>query len=277
MSNKLKIAIRRNRQKLNPQGTDPVASVMLDNAELKIEELFESLLEDMKVMGMAELKKVAATIKRGEKGEKGSTLILQGPKGDTGNDGESIVGPRGPEGKQGKSIQGPKGETGDRGTDGNEISHTVLMQKINSKSGTIEISTIRGLERYLRNLQQLIREKGKSGGGQRRHGGGMTLTAGTNITLTRNSNGTWTIDSSTGSSISTEQVTPVASGSDVTIALSQLANTSTGVKFVSRNGQVLMPNGSGSLPGSSWSQSGSTVTVYNADESDIYLIQYSHA
>lgn len=73
----------------------------------------------------------------------------------------------------------------------------------------------------------------------------------------------------------TEIVTGLQSGDNVTIDLNQLSNVYSYLLFVTKNGQVLMPNGSAAFPGSSWSQSGSTVTVYNADaSSDYFLIQY---
>jgi len=74
--------------------------------------------------------------------------------------------------------------------------------------------------------------------------------------------------------IATELVTSVASGSDITINLAQLAHSYTAITFVTRNGQVIMPNGNSSIPGSSWSKSGDTITVYNADSGDVYLVQY---
>lgn len=80
-----------------------------------------------------------------------------------------------------------------------------------------------------------------------------------------------------GTNVSTEQLTPTAVGDDVTLDLTQLSNTFTDILFVTRNGQVLMPNGSSGFPGSSWSISGSTITVYNATDGDIYLVQYTYA
>lgn len=75
----------------------------------------------------------------------------------------------------------------------------------------------------------------------------------------------------------TVQVTGTQSGDNVLIDLSAapISGNYSSIQFVTKNGQVLMPNGSSAFPGSSWSQSGSIITVYNADAaSDIFLIQY---
>lgn len=73
----------------------------------------------------------------------------------------------------------------------------------------------------------------------------------------------------------TEVVTGIQSGNDVAISLSQLTQTPSYLLFVTKNGQILMPNGSSSFPGSSWSEAGTTITVYNADaSSDFFQIQY---
>lgn len=67
-------------------------------------------------------------------------------------------------------------------------------------------------------------------------------------------------------------------GDNVTITLATaLSQTYTALQFISRNGQIIMPNGSALLPGSSWSIALGVVTVYNADVSDIFLVQYIHA
>ena len=83
--------------------------------------------------------------------------------------------------------------------------------------------------------------------------------------------------SSAGTNVITEQVTGTQAGDDVTIDLAQLSHTFDTILFVTRNGQVIMPNGSSFLPGSSWSISGDIVTVYNAAAEDIFLVQYTYA
>lgn len=274
----LKTAIKRARIKKNPLGADAMTSFMLDVAETKLEELFNEVKPALTDEATKAARTVAATIKKGDKGDKGDSIV--GPKGDKG---DSVPGENGQDGADGEDgadgKDGKDGESiiGDKGKDGNEVTRKAIISKINEKPEVIQIKSIKGLENYLKNLQRAIREAAQ-GGGKMVHGGGMTLTAGTNVTLVRNSNGTWTVSASGGgsSSLATEQVTAVASGTDVTIDLTQLAHMLVTALFVTRNGQVLMPNGNANLPGSSWSKSGTVITVYNADPSDIYLIQYGY-
>lgn len=267
----LKDAIRNSRARRNTvEGSaDDIKAYMGEAAERRAEELFTELKDELSRMAVSELKKIAATMKKGNPGNDGKTI--RGPRGPAG---KSI---RGLEGKQGKTGIGEKGEKGDNGKDGNEIQTKDILKKLNKAQGGLKIATISGLEAYLDNLKRSIREKVRGEG--RKHGGGMTLAAGANITLTRNQNGTWTVAStaSGGSNIATEKVNAIQSGSNVTIDLTQLAHTSAGVLFVSRNGQLQLPNGNAGLPGSSYSQSGTVVTVYNADAGEDYLIQYLYA
>lgn len=83
------------------------------------------------------------------------------------------------------------------------------------------------------------------------------------------------LPSSFGNSFASQAVTAVASGSDVTISLGQLANPFVAIQFVTRNGQVL-DQGDGSGGFSRWSRVGSVITVYNADPSDSYQIFYTY-
>lgn len=140
------------------------------------------------------------------------------------------------------------------------------------KSGKLKISSedVLGLEEKLAQVRRQAVSL---------HGSGDSVVAGTNVTITTNSNGQKVINAivSSGSNISTEEVIAVTSGSNVTIDLTQLAHTPTTVLFVSRGGIIQMPNGNASIPGSSWSQTGMTVTVYNADRDDGYLVQYAYA
>jgi hypothetical protein len=266
---KLRAAIRRRRQR-NSDDTVNVRDFLQGAAAEEAEQLFDELRDHILAMAQSEIKELVSKVKKGNPGEEGKP----GPKGEPG---KSIRGPEGKQGKPGRDGRGIKGDRGEAGKDGREISKKELLKKINDIDNGIKIKTISGLDAFLKNLQRAIREK-VVGGAQKR-GGGMTIEAGSNITLTRQSNGIWVVASTAagGSNILTEQVTAVQSGDHVTIDLTQLANTSTGVLLVTRNGQVLLPNGSAGLPGSSWSQSGSTVTVYNADASEIFLVQYMYA
>lgn len=73
----------------------------------------------------------------------------------------------------------------------------------------------------------------------------------------------------TGSNVDTKVVTAVQSGSNVTIDLTQLPHTVVAVEVVFRNGQ-------GITPIASWSLTGSSITVFNADASEVYMVQYTY-
>lgn len=272
MDLKLKTAIQKARARKAGSNGD-IRDFIGFTAQQRAEELFNEVLDELKSMTMTELQKVISGVKKGDKGDPGRPgLSIRGLPGRPGLSIRGLQGLPGKQGIPGKSIQGPPGKSAA------DVKVSDLLKKINASKGGLNIEAVSGLKQALQNLQTSIRRQvGKSG--SRAHGGGMSIDAGSNITLTRNSNGRWTITATSGggSAIATEQVTAVNSGTDVTIDLTQLAHASTGVLFVTRSGQVLLPNGNANLPGSSWSQSGSTVTVYNADQADGYLIQYSHA
>lgn len=73
----------------------------------------------------------------------------------------------------------------------------------------------------------------------------------------------------TGTNIATELVTPTQSGSDITLDLTTLSHTFVAIEVVFRNGQNI-------TPGSSWSRSGNVITVFNADASEIFQVQYTY-
>lgn len=271
MSKTLREAIRLSRQRKMGQNTpDEIRGFVETAVILHTERLFEVAIEDIRTEGIAELKKIASTIKKGEKGDPGQTIV--GPRGLAG---QSI---EGPQGKAGTNGIGEKGDRGEPGRDGRDIKKSELLSKINEINNGIEIKTIKGLDIFLRNLQRAIREK-KASTGKMNHGGGMTLAAGSNVTLTRNTNGTWTIAATGGSgaNVATEVLTATQSGSDITLDLTTLAHTFSAILFVTKNGQILLPNGSAAIPGSSWSRVGNTITVYNADASESFQVQYTYA
>lgn len=72
-----------------------------------------------------------------------------------------------------------------------------------------------------------------------------------------------------GSNVDTRVVTAVQSGTDITIDLTQLPHAFVAVEVVFRNGQ-------GITPIASWSLVGNTVTVFNADAGETYMIQYTY-
>ena len=72
----------------------------------------------------------------------------------------------------------------------------------------------------------------------------------------------------TGTNIATERVTPVTSGSDITLDLTTLAHTFVAVEVVFRNGPATTPT-------LDWTLSGSMITVFNADNTEIFQVQYT--
>ena len=103
---------------------------------------------------------------------------------------------------------------------------------------------------------------------------------GTGVTAQREGDGNAAVTivgSGGGVNISTEAVTAVTSGNDVTIDLTQLAHTLVGLQFISRNGQIQPPVASSPADGSSgYNISGSAATVYNAASGETFLICYTY-
>ena len=73
---------------------------------------------------------------------------------------------------------------------------------------------------------------------------------------------------SAGSNIATERVTPVTSGSDITLDLTTLSHPYVAIEVVFRNGPATTPT-------LDWTLSGSTITVFNADNTEIFQVQYT--
>jgi len=100
-------------------------------------------------------------------------------------------------------------------------------------------------------------------------GGGDIVIAGTGISIS-SSGGIKTISTSlTGVQSTSERVTVTQAGDNVTIDLTQLSNTYTGVLFIQRNNMFITPT-------DDYSQSGDTVTVFNAVASDVFVVGYTY-
>lgn len=72
-----------------------------------------------------------------------------------------------------------------------------------------------------------------------------------------------------GSNIATERVTPVASGSNITLDLTTLSHVFVAIEVVFRNGPATTPT-------QDWTRSGNTITVFNADNTEIFQVQYTY-
>lgn len=111
-------------------------------------------------------------------------------------------------------------------------------------------------------------KKGWFGGG----GGGDLVGAGTGITITTNNIGRKIISatgSGSGANVATEELTATQVGNNVTLNLTQLANTYISIQFISKDGQIVTPGLTG------WTQSGDTITVFNASADQDYLVNYT--
>lgn len=107
-------------------------------------------------------------------------------------------------------------------------------------------------------------------------GGGMTMSAGSNVTLVPLNDGTVQINASgggSGTNVTTQyQLTAVAAGIDATIDLTQLTNyaTFTDLIAVYQNNIML-------TEGLNFTVAGDTVTVINGTDADIYNVTYAYA
>lgn len=110
------------------------------------------------------------------------------------------------------------------------------------------------------------------------HGGGTTVSAGSNITLVPQADGTVQINASgggSGTNVATQYaLTAVQAGADVTIDLSQLTNFATYVDLIAlyRNNQVQTEGAS-----YNFTVTGSIITVFNADASEIFNVTYAYS
>jgi hypothetical protein len=183
-----------------------------------------------------------------------------------------------------RSVKGEPGHSpkkgidysdGKPGKDGSPDTATQIATKLNTLKQVIEPEVIIGLLDKLSRIETEIaavrRNKKKGGKETMDHGGGDTVRAGTNITITRNADGTTTISStaSGGSSIATEALTGTQAGTSVTLDLTQLSHTYTGILLIMRNGQILTPT-------TSWSRVGDVITILNASASNTFLVQYTY-
>lgn len=101
---------------------------------------------------------------RGDKGEEGKRGE-KGEKGELGKDGKD--GKPGREGKDGRDsfVPGPKGDRGDPGKDGSPDNPKDIAKKLNTLTGVLEMTVIKGLEKQLANVIRTTRERGISKGG----------------------------------------------------------------------------------------------------------------
>lgn len=98
------------------------------------------------------------------------------------------------------------------------------------------------------------------------------LDLGTGLSATDEGGGIADVVSSGGGggvSIATQEIAATQSGSDVTLDLTTLSHTFTAIELVFRNGQRIAPI-------TSWTISGNTITVFNADATEEFAVQYTY-
>lgn len=215
--------------------------------------------------------------------------IIELPEGKKGERGE--VGPAGPQGEPGIGVNGRDGKDG-VSPDPLRVAQIATALITKPKDGTApELNTI------VEAVIEALKEKDSLGIGEKlegisneitsyrqqmawkqagQHGGGTTVSAGSNITLVPQADGTVEINASgggSGTNVATQyQLTAVAAGADATIALSQLTNFATFSDLIAvyQNNVML-------TEGLNFTLAGSTVTVINGTDSDIYNVTYSYA
>lgn len=79
----------------------------------------------------------------------------------------------------------------------------------------------------------------------------------------------WTGTAASGSNVATESISPVTSGSNITLDLTTLSHPFITIEVVFRNGQAIIPT-------TDWSRSINTITATNATSADIFQVQYTY-
>lgn len=103
-------------------------------------------------------------------------------------------------------------------------------------------------------------------------GGFGTLNLRNNISASDGGSGVAIVDATGGASgtnITVETVTAVQSGANITLDLTTLAHTFVAIEVVFRNGQAATPT-------TDWTRSTNTITVTNANASEVFQIQYTY-
>lgn len=227
----------------------------------------------------------------GPAGPQGLTVIgprgPQGPMGLVGPRGPMGTGPMGPPGPKGDTIIGPPGPKGDTPA-APDLSAQDILDLLIAAGVKIPFELLPPIPTTVekRSLPQ-ISLIGRAGGARVRYllngvsiGEDIqTIDLGTGLTAAKSAPGYLLITATAtpGSSISTEQLTATQVGSDITLDLTELVHPIIALQLIFRNGGAVTPGVAAGADGSSrWSQSGNTITVYNADPSDAFLVAYTH-
>jgi len=213
------------------------------------------------------------------------------PKGEKGDKGDTVVGPEGPQGPPGKD--GKDGVSPDidtivlkavsrirlpkDGKDGKDavVDNEAIVKELIEELKELPVSAFPNVEREL--ISHRSQLAGKIYGKDTMvRGGGMTMSAGSNITLVPKADGTVEINASgggSGTNVTTQySLTAVQSGSDVTIDLTQLTNYATFTDLI-----LVMRNNTPQTETINFTFVDPIITVFNADAGEIYNVQYAYA
>lgn len=251
-----------------------IASDMLNNNLLgKIEEF---------LAGIRELKEHAERIKnlpKGQKGDKGDSI--RGPKGDKG---DSIPGPKGKDGISPDPVQVAEiaARLITRPRDGKDAKAPELNAILDALVEKLKTEDILKIEEKMSGVKNEIASYRNQLAGKHygkdtwARGGGMTMSAGTNITLVPLADGTVQINAaggSSGSNVTTQySLTVVQAGANVTIDLSQLTEFATFIDIVAVYRNNIMQTET-----INFTVAGSTVTILQADAGEVFNVTYSYA
>lgn len=232
---------------------------------------------DSKVSEAEDALAKALQIQKGDRGIQGIPgLTIKGPKGDRGEKGD-----KGDKGEPGVILEldygkvaemaaalVPKAKDGESGT---SVSLDDVLEAL-KKSKKLKAEDIDGLEQTASAVYNQLHARGGY-----LHGSGVpSLTAGTNIILTPKQDGGYIVSAqggTGGANVTTQVVTAVQVGSDVTIALSQLTHFATYQAPVI----LVMRNQIPQTLGVTYTETATVVTVPNADAGEIYAITYAYS
>ena len=260
-----------------PQKLEEVKSASLISNKL-LKDIRDKKIPERPEVQKVEIEGAELVTIKGVKGDKGE----KGDKGDKGEKGDSIKGEKGDEGERGLT-----GNTGQKGDKGDSIKGEAGKSGKDGKDGTDgkDADDKKILKEVLKKLpditQDTMNQIGVAGGGptyvwlddairisdhvrEINFGTGISASySGGRITLTGTGGGT---------NVATEKLTPTASGADITLDLTALANTFDTIQWVAKNGQIL--DSSDATYG--WSRVTNTITVLTATDTDIFLVHYSY-
>jgi len=208
--------------------------------------------------------------KKGDRGEQGE----RGEKGDQGEPGRDGVDGVSPDidtivAKAVSRIRVPK--------DGKDavVDNEAIVKELIEELKELPITAFPNVEREFVNHRAQLAGKiyGKDTWAR---GGGMTMSAGSNITLVPKADGTVEINASGGASgtnVATQySLTAVQSGADVTIDLTQLTNYATFSDLI-----LVMRNNIPQTETINFTFVDPIITITNADSSEVYSVQYAYA